>query len=86
MRVCVSVCMAVCRRAYLRNYTFDLYQIFLHLLMAQSSSGGITILGFMDDIVCAHNWPYGGMSVLLLLDIIVLYTMPLLRRIGCIVF
>jgi len=43
--VCVSVCLSVCPRAYLRNHTGDLYLIFLCMLpvaVARSSSGRVT--------------------------------------------
>jgi len=44
-RVCLSfsVCLSVCPRAYLRNYTSDLHQACLHvtcMAVARSSSGG----------------------------------------------
>jgi len=47
-RVCLSfsVCLSVCPRAYLRNYTSDLYQACLHvtcMAVARSSSGGVAI-------------------------------------------
>ena len=43
-RVCLSVCVSVCPRSHLRNYTSDLHQFFFYMLpmaVAQSSSGGV---------------------------------------------
>ena len=44
--VCVTVCVFVCPLSYLRNYTSDLYQIFLRMLLmavTRSSSGSVVI-------------------------------------------
>ena len=44
--VCLSTCVFVCPRSYLRNYTTDLHQIFLYSLpmsLARSCSGGVVI-------------------------------------------
>ena len=35
--VCVCVCVIVCPRSYLRNYTSDLYQIFVHVTYSRAS-------------------------------------------------
>ena len=63
MPVCLSVCLSVCPcvwqsvREHLQNYTFDLYQIFVHIT---HSRGSILLLrrcdtfctsGFMYDVV-----------------------------------
>jgi len=53
----VSVCLSVCSRAYLRNYTSDLSH-FLCIHTVWPSSGGVEIRyvvctsGFMDDVIC----------------------------------
>jgi len=47
------VCVFVCPRSYLRNYTSDLHQIFVHI-----TYGGVDMLctsGFMDDLIFAHK-------------------------------
>jgi len=36
-RVCLSLCVFVCPRSYLRNYTFDLQQIFVHVNRGRDS-------------------------------------------------
>ena len=60
-RVCLSVCLPVCPRAYFRNYTSNLGQFLCTLPMsvARSSSGGDTLCtsGFMDGVIFAHNGP-----------------------------
>ena len=53
MSVPVCVCVFVCPRSYLRNYTSDLHQIFVHI-----TYGGVDMLctsGFMDDLIFAHK-------------------------------
>ena len=45
-RVCLSLCVFVCPRSYLRNYKPDLHKIFLYMLpmaVARSSSDGVVI-------------------------------------------
>jgi len=72
-RVCLSVCLCfcvsvsdcvcvfVCPRSYLRNYTSDLHQIFVHLTYGRGSillwrrSDMLRISGFMDDVIFAHE-------------------------------
>jgi len=52
-RVCLSVCVFVCPRAYLRNYASDL-RLFLCLLpmaVARSSSGGVVIC-YVFPVLC----------------------------------
>jgi len=44
MSVSVCLCVFVCPRSYLRNYTSDLHQFFVHvtyMAVARSSSGGV---------------------------------------------
>ena len=42
--VCSSVRVFVCPQSYLRNYTSNLHQIFVHAMaMARSSSGGVVL-------------------------------------------
>jgi len=55
----VSVCVFVCPRSYLRNYTSDLYQIFTYVAYGRGSvlhcrrSDTLRISGFMDDVIFA---------------------------------
>ena len=56
-RVCVSVCVFVCPRSYLRNYTSDLHQFFVHVTHGRGSvlhwrrSDTLYTSGFMDDVI-----------------------------------
>ena len=43
--VCMSVCLSVCPREYLRNQTRDLYQIFVHVAYVRGS----VLLRHVDD-------------------------------------
>ena len=55
--VCVSVCLSVCSRGYLRKDTRDLYQICVRMLLmavARSSSGKVT--------TSQENGHFGGFS------------------------
>ena len=61
MSVCLSVCVFVCPRSYLRKYTSDIHQ-FLYMLpvaVARSFSGRVVNMsctsGFMDDVIFAHK-------------------------------
>ena len=53
------VCLCVCPRSYLRNYTSDLHQFLCMLPMAVArSSGGVMVryvLPVMDDVMFAHK-------------------------------
>jgi len=60
----VSVCLGVgvcLSLAYLRNYTSDLHQIFVHVTHARHSvllrqrNDTLCISGFMDDVMFAHK-------------------------------
>jgi len=58
----VSVCVFVCPRSYLRNYTSDLYQIFcacyLWLLLGPllaALSHILHISSFIDDVIFAYK-------------------------------
>ena len=59
--VCVSVCVFVCPRSYLRNYTSDLHQIFVHVTYGRGSillwrrSDILRTSDFMDDVIFAHK-------------------------------
>ena len=57
MSVYVSVCVFVCPRSYLRNYTSDLHQIFVHvtyMAVARSSSGGVVIRYVLPVLWMTH--------------------------------
>ena len=60
-RVCRSVCVFVCPRAYLPNYTSNLYQIFVHVIYGSGSvllwrrSDTFSTSGFMDDVIFSHK-------------------------------
>ena len=53
--------MFVCPRSYLRNYTSDLHQIFVHVTHGRGSvllwrrSDKLCTSGFMDDVIFAHK-------------------------------
>jgi len=57
------VCVFICPRSYLRNYTSNLHQIFVHVTYGLDSVllWRIVIviryvtLGFMDDVIFAHK-------------------------------
>jgi len=57
----MSVCLSVCPRAYLRNYTSDLHQIFMRVTYIRGSvllwrrCDTLSTSGFMDDVLFAHN-------------------------------
>jgi len=57
-RVCL--CVFVCPRSYLRNYTSDLHQFFVHgsvrgLVLFWWRTDTICTSGFMDDVIFAHK-------------------------------
>ena len=53
------VYLSPCPRAYLRNYTSDIHQIFCASSVARSSSGVVAIMlgtcGFVDDVIFAYR-------------------------------
>ena len=55
------VCVFFCPRSYLRNYTSDLHQIFVHvtygcgLVLLWRRSDTLCTSGFMDDVIFAHK-------------------------------
>ena len=57
----LSVCLSVCPRSYLRNYTSDLHQLFVHVAYGCGSvllwrrSDTLCTSGFMDDVIFAHK-------------------------------
>ena len=61
--MCVCVCLSafVCPRSYLRNYTSDLHQFFVHVTYGRGSvllwqhSDTLCTSGFMDDVIFAHK-------------------------------
>jgi len=59
--VCLCVCVFVCPRSYLRNYTPNLHQIFAHVTYGRGSvllwqhSDKLCTSGFMDDVIFAHK-------------------------------
>ena len=63
MSVSVCLCVFVCPRSYLWNYTSALHQTFfvheLPIAVARSSSGGVVRFlctsGFTDDVIFAHE-------------------------------
>jgi len=61
MSVCLFVCAFVSSRSYLRNYTSDLHQIFVHVTYGRGSvllwqrSDTLCTSGFMDDVMFAHK-------------------------------
>jgi len=65
MRVSVclsaSVCVFVFSRSYLRNYTSDLHQLFVHVTCSRGSvllwrlSDMVCTFDFIDDVVFAHK-------------------------------
>ena len=58
-RVCLPVCVFVCPRSYLRNYTSDLHQIFcacyLWPVLSWRRSDILCTSGFIDDVMLAHK-------------------------------
>ena len=61
-RVCLSVCVSVfvCPRSYLRNYSSDLHQFFVHVTHGRGSllwrhSDMLCTSGFMYDAIFAHK-------------------------------
>ena len=58
---CVSVCVFVCPRAYLRKYTSDLYQFLAHVSYWRGSvllwwcRDMLCTSGFMDDVIFARK-------------------------------
>jgi len=59
VRVCV--CVFVCPRSYLRNYTSEVHQVFVHvtygrdLVLLWRRSVMLRTSGFMDDVIFAHE-------------------------------
>ena len=58
--LCVCVCVFVCQLSYLRNYTSDLHQFFVHVIYGRGSvlwrlGDTLCISGFMDDVIFAHK-------------------------------
>jgi len=58
----LSVCVFVCSRSYLWNYTSDLHQIFVHItrgrgsvLLWRRSDNTLCTSGFMDDVIFARE-------------------------------
>jgi len=58
---CLSVCVFVCQRSYLRNYTSDLHQFFARVTYGSGSvllmrrSDMLCTSGFIDDVIFAHR-------------------------------
>jgi len=61
MSVSVCLCVFVCRRSYLQNYTSDLYRFFVHVTYGYGSvlllrrNYMLLISGFVDDVIFAHK-------------------------------
>jgi len=60
--VCLSVCVFVCPRSYLRNCTPDLHQFFVHVTYGRGSvllwwrdDVRLCTSGFMDDVIFAYK-------------------------------
>jgi len=57
-RVCLCVCLSVCPRTYLRYYTSDIRQIFMHITYVPGSvllrrrCGALN----MDNVICICNY------------------------------
>jgi len=57
----VSVCLFVCPRPYLRNYTSDLHQFFIHItsccvsVLLWRRSDTLCTSGFMVDVIFAYK-------------------------------
>ena len=57
----VCVCVFVCPQSYLRNYTPDLHQIFVHVTYGRGSvllwqrNNTLRTSGFMNDVIFAHK-------------------------------
>jgi len=57
----VSVCVCVCPRSYLWNYTSDLHEIFVHVTYGRGSvllwrrSDVFRTSGFIDDVISARK-------------------------------
>jgi len=57
----VSVCLCVCSRSYLRNYTPDFHQFFVHVTYGHGAvlfwrrSDVLCTSGFMDDVIFAQK-------------------------------
>jgi len=60
-RVCLCVCVFVCPRSYLRNYTSNRHRIFVSVTYGRGSSlfwqrsDTLCTSGFMDDVIFAHK-------------------------------
>ena len=59
-RVCVCVCLSVCSRSYLRNYTSDLHDFYACYYGRDSvvfwrCSDMLRTFGFMGDVIFAHK-------------------------------
>jgi len=85
----MSVSVYVCSQAYLQNYMADLYQIFERVTYGHGSvrlwqhCNMFCTSDFMDNIICAHSGPYGGISTLLQL-VMSLHHYALLLFVGCV--
>jgi len=59
--VCLSACVSVCPRSYLRNYKSDLHQFLARVTHGRGSvllwrrSNTLRISGFVDDVIFAHK-------------------------------
>ena len=63
--VCLSACLSICSLAYLKDRTSKLNEISLHVTRGSGSvllrrqCNMLCTSGFVDDVMFAHNWPYG---------------------------
>ena len=89
MSVSVSVCLCVSPRAYLQNYTSDLYQL---LCILHYDRGSVLpwrccdmscTSGLVDDVIFAHNETYRHRCSDWRHCAVVRRITPLLHRIGC---
>jgi len=58
MSVSVCLCVFVCPRSHLRNYTSDLHQVFLRTLplaVARFSSGGV-VIRYLFPVLCTTSY------------------------------
>jgi len=58
--VCLCVCVFVCPRSYLRNYTFDVYHLYLVTygrgsVLLWRYSDTLCASGYTDDVIFAHK-------------------------------
>jgi len=62
------VCVSVCTRGYLRNYTRDFSTIFVHVAYGRDSvlfrrrCDTLCTSRFVDDIMFFYNGPYSGIN------------------------